>query len=83
MIDPDDGEITLPGCLLLRFAPDGRCRTCGSTGRPARQAGPALWLERLTPATASVRAVAMTKRSRDGAHMVTYTLVYRRGTVRW
>jgi hypothetical protein len=26
MIDPDDGEITLPGCLLLRFAPDGRCQ---------------------------------------------------------
>jgi ketosteroid isomerase-like protein len=26
MIDPDEGEITLPGCLLLRFAPDGRCR---------------------------------------------------------
>ena len=25
MIDPDYGEITLPGCLLLRFAPDGRC----------------------------------------------------------
>jgi len=23
--DPDDGEITLPGCLLLQFAPDGRC----------------------------------------------------------
>jgi hypothetical protein len=26
MIDPDEGEITLPGCLLLRFASDGRCR---------------------------------------------------------
>jgi len=25
MYDPDDGEVTLPGCLLLRFAPDGRC----------------------------------------------------------
>jgi hypothetical protein len=25
MDDPDEGEITLPGCLLLRFAPDGRC----------------------------------------------------------
>ena len=24
-IDADDGAITLPGCLLLRFAPDGRC----------------------------------------------------------
>src|SRR5262249_56375419 len=26
MVDPEDGEITLPGCLLLRFAPDGRCQ---------------------------------------------------------
>ena len=26
IIDPDEGEITLPGCLLLRFAPDGRCQ---------------------------------------------------------
>jgi uncharacterized protein (TIGR02246 family) len=26
VIDPDEGEVTLPGCLLLRFAPDGRCR---------------------------------------------------------
>jgi hypothetical protein len=26
MIDPDDGEITLPCCLLLRFAADGRCQ---------------------------------------------------------
>jgi hypothetical protein len=25
MVDPDEGEITLPGCLLLRFADDGRC----------------------------------------------------------
>jgi hypothetical protein len=25
MVDPDEGEITLPGCLLLRFGPDGRC----------------------------------------------------------
>jgi ketosteroid isomerase-like protein len=23
--DPDDGEVTLPGCLVLRFADDGRC----------------------------------------------------------
>ena len=22
MVDPDEGQITLPGCLLLRFAPD-------------------------------------------------------------
>ncbi len=34
MIDPDDGEITLPGCLLLRFAPTAAARICGSTGRP-------------------------------------------------
>jgi hypothetical protein len=26
MIGPDDGEITLPGCVLLRFALDGRCQ---------------------------------------------------------
>jgi hypothetical protein len=26
MVD-DGAEITLPGCLLLRFAEDGRCRT--------------------------------------------------------
>ena len=26
MTGPDDGEITVPGCLLLRFAPDGRCQ---------------------------------------------------------
>lgn len=25
MVDSDDGEITLPGCLLLRFDRDGRC----------------------------------------------------------
>lgn len=25
MIDPDEGEITLPGCLLLRFDGAGRC----------------------------------------------------------
>jgi ketosteroid isomerase-like protein len=25
MDDPDDGRVTLPGCLLLRFAADGRC----------------------------------------------------------
>jgi hypothetical protein len=33
MIDPDEGEITLPGYLLLRFAPVAAARTCGSTGR--------------------------------------------------
>lgn len=25
MDDDEDGEVTLPGCLLLQFAPDGRC----------------------------------------------------------
>jgi hypothetical protein len=25
MDDPEDGTVTLPGCLLLQFAPDGRC----------------------------------------------------------
>ncbi len=25
MEDGDEGEVTLPGCLLLQFAPDGRC----------------------------------------------------------
>lgn len=25
MIDPEKGEITLPGCLLLRFEDNGRC----------------------------------------------------------
>lgn len=24
-MDEDDGEVTLPGCLILRFAADGRC----------------------------------------------------------
>ena len=25
MTEPDEGAVTLPGCLLLRFAEDGRC----------------------------------------------------------
>src|SRR5215467_1126349 len=25
MTDPNEGQVTLPGCLLLRFAADGRC----------------------------------------------------------
>lgn len=33
MIDPDEGEITLPGCLPLRFASDGRCQGPWNTGR--------------------------------------------------
>jgi hypothetical protein len=50
MIDPDDGEITLPGCLLLRFAPDGRCQDLWEY---ARQARPARRLGRLTTPTAT------------------------------
>ena len=33
MTNPDEGEITQPGCFLLRFAPTGAARTCGNTGR--------------------------------------------------
>lgn len=46
MVDPDDGEVTLPGCLLLRFAPDGRCSELREYGgswcarRPRRSRGP-------------------------------------------
>jgi hypothetical protein len=36
VIDPANGEITVPGCLLLRFAPNGRCRDRWSTGRSSR-----------------------------------------------
>jgi len=45
MIDPDEGELTLPGCLLLRFAPDGRCRDLWEywQTRPGRQDPPADW----------------------------------------
>ena len=45
MIDPDDGEITLPGCLLLRFAPDGRCQDLWEywQTRAGRQRPPAGW----------------------------------------
>jgi SnoaL-like domain len=43
MIDPDDGEVTLPGCLLLRFAVDGRCQELWEYWqvRPGRQDPPA------------------------------------------
>jgi hypothetical protein len=42
MIDPDEGEITLPGCLLLRFATDGRCHDLWEYWQiqPDRQAPP-------------------------------------------
>jgi uncharacterized protein (TIGR02246 family) len=45
MIDPDEGEITLPGCLLLRFAPDGRCRDLWEYWqvKPGRQEPPGNW----------------------------------------
>ena len=45
MIDPDDGEITLPGCLLLRFAPDGRCQDLWEYWQvqPGRQDPPDGW----------------------------------------
>jgi len=45
MIDPDEGELTLPGCLLLRFAPDGRCQDLWEywQTRPGRQDPPAGW----------------------------------------
>lgn len=45
MDDPDDGEITLPGCLLLRFAPDGRCHDLWEYWQvqPGRQDPPAGW----------------------------------------
>ena len=45
MIDPDDGEVTLPGCLLLRFGPDGRCLDLWEYWmvRPGRQEPPPGW----------------------------------------
>jgi len=45
MIDPDEGEITLPGCLLLRFAPDGRCQDLWEYWQvqPGRHDPPAGW----------------------------------------
>lgn len=45
MIDPDEGEVTLPGCLLLRFASDGRCAELWEYWQvqPGRQDPPAGW----------------------------------------
>ncbi len=45
MDDPEDGEITLPGCLLLRFAPDGRCHDLWEYWQvqPGKQDPPAGW----------------------------------------
>jgi hypothetical protein len=45
MIDPQDGEVTLPGCLLLRFASDGRCRELWEYWqvRPGREDPPDGW----------------------------------------
>jgi uncharacterized protein (TIGR02246 family) len=45
MIDPDEGVITLPGCFLLRFAPDGRCQDLWEYWQvqPGRQDPPVGW----------------------------------------
>lgn len=45
LIDPDEGEVTLPGCLLLRFAPDGRCYDLWEYWhvQPGRQDPPPGW----------------------------------------
>ena len=45
MIDPDQGAITLPGCLLLRFAPDGRCHDLWEYWQvsPGQQSPPVGW----------------------------------------
>jgi hypothetical protein len=45
MLHQDLGEITLPGCLLLRFAPDGRCQDLWEycEDRPGAQGPPAGW----------------------------------------
>jgi len=45
LIDPDEGEITLPGCLLLRFAADGRCQDLWEYWQvqPGRQDPPDGW----------------------------------------
>jgi SnoaL-like protein len=51
MIDPDEGEITLPGCLLLRIAADGRCEDLWEYWqiRPGRQAPPDGWVHGRLP----------------------------------
>jgi SnoaL-like domain len=45
VIGPGEGEITLPGCLLLRFAPDGRCRDLREYWQvePGRREPPGNW----------------------------------------
>jgi hypothetical protein len=45
MIDPDEGEIILSGCLLLRFATDGRCHDLWEYWQvqPGRQDPPVGW----------------------------------------
>jgi hypothetical protein len=45
MIDPEEGEMTLPGCLLLRFAADGRCQDLWEYWQvqPGRQDPPEGW----------------------------------------
>ena len=46
MTNPDEGEITQPGCLLLALPPTGAARTCGNTGRssPAGKTRPTAFL---------------------------------------
>jgi len=45
LIDPDEGEITLPGCLLLRFDDVGRCTELWEYWQvePGRREPPAGW----------------------------------------
>lgn len=45
MHDPDDGEVTLPGCLLLRFDADGRCEELREYWhvQPGREEPPPGW----------------------------------------
>jgi uncharacterized protein (TIGR02246 family) len=46
-VDPDEGEITLPGCLLLRFDDAGRCEELREYWHvePARREPPPGWGE--------------------------------------
>ena len=47
LVDPDYGQITLPGCLLLRFTPDGRCQDLWEYWQfqPGKQNPPTGWGE--------------------------------------
>ena len=65
MVDPDEGEVTLPGCLLLRFAPDGRCRDLWEYWHvaPGRPDPPAGWGGLPAGQTAASQATASRLRS--------------------